>query len=340
METLEQFTDDLEVYSVDEAFLKLKDFKGTKDFPMIEDYLLHIKETVERETGIPVSVGAGPTKTLAKIANHISKGRESSKGVMSLLEKSSCDVELAKVPIEEIWGIGRALAPRLRVLGINTAKDLRDYPNERHILKEFSKVEAFRIKELQGIQKLGVSLSKSSKKSIMCSRSFGSSVGSLEELKAAVSHHAFTASTKLRKQNSTCRRLRVFIRTDRFKDVEQHYDFKEVIMDISTSDSMRIVSEALKLLEKIYIKGFKYKKAGVWLGQISSDDKLQLSLFEKHDSVKSANLMKSIDAINKKSGQNTIKFAVSTSPKKTWKATQNLKSPSYLTGWNELPKLK
>ncbi len=250
------------------------------------------------------------------------------------------DQVLSEFEIDEIWGIGRALAPRLRVLGIKTAKDLRDYSNEKHLLKLFSKVEIFRKWELQGILKFELNQTSKNKKQIMCSRSFGGTVKTLDELKAAVSHHASNATEKLRRQNSICRSVRVMIRTNRFKDSQQYYGSDEFILDMSTSDSRKIIDSALNILSRIFVKGYEYKKAGVILSGIAPSEQNQLSLFERADSVKDLNLMKSIDLINKKSGQETIKFGVSMTPKKTWRMNQNLKSPRYVSGWTELPKVK
>lgn len=340
MRTLAEFSEDLEVYSVDEAFLNLKGFIPSALYPTIEDLAFHIKSTVEKNTGIPVSIGIGPSKTLAKIANQMAKNTDSYQGVKSLMDPKVRDLDLAKIEVDDIWGIGRALAPRLRVLGIRTAKDLRDYSNEKYLLKLFSKVELFRKWELQGISKFPLSQSQNPKKQIMCSRSFGSMVKSLDELKAAVSHHVGNAAEKLRRQDSLCRALRVFIRTNRFKNTEQYYGSEEFILDMATSDTRKLTNAALTLLSRVYVPGLEYKKAGVCLTQITPVGHSQLSLFEKADSFKDTNLMKSVDLINKKSGQQTIKLGVSLSPKKTWKMNQNLKSPSYVSGWNHLPKVK
>lgn len=340
MNTLSEFSDELEVYSVDEAFLNLKGFMPSLRFPTIEDYAFHIKATVEQNTGIPVSIGIGPTKTLAKVANNVAKTNDSYKGVLSLMDLNVRDKVLSEFEVDEIWGIGRALAPRLRLLGIKTAKDFRDYPHEKHLLKSFSKVELYRKQELQGVTHFYLSQNVKGKKQIMCSRSFGGMVKTLDELKAAVTHHASSATEKLRRQGSVCRSVRVMIRTNRFKDTQQYYGSEEYVLDMSTSDTRKIINAALDVLARIYIKGHEYKKAGVILGGISSEGESQLSLFEKSDSIKDLNLMKSIDLINKKSGQETIKFGVSMTPKKTWRMNQNLKSPRYVSGWTELPKVK
>ncbi len=340
MKTLAEFSDELEVYSVDEAFLNLKGFLPTLRFPTIEDFAVHVKAKVEQNTGIPVSIGIGPTKTLAKVANQMAKDNLALKGIMSLMNPKVRDTALASFEIDDIWGIGRALAPRLRLLGIKTAKDFRDYSNEKHLLKLFTKVELYRKWELQGISKFNLNQTSKDKKQIMCSRSFGGQVTTLDELKASVVHHAASATEKLRRQNSLCRSVRVFIRTNRFKNTEQYYGADEITLDMATSDTRKIVEACLKILSSVFVSGYEYKKSGVCLSGITSSEHSQLSLFEKADTQKSLNLMKSIDLINKKSGQETIKFAVSATPKKAWRMNQNLKSPKYVSGWLELPKVK
>lgn len=339
MKTLAQFSDEIEVYSVDEAFLNIRGFSTSTEFPTLEDYLRHIKTTVEQHTGIPVSIGVGPTKTLAKVANQIAKDNEFYDGVMSLLDPEIQDQALESFELDDIWGIGRALAPRLRLLGMKSAKDFRDYPNEKQMLKLFSVVEIYRKRELQGVQKFKLENTSRNKKMILCSRSFSAAVKDLSELRASVAHHVSSATEKLRKQKSLCRTVRVFIRTNRFKESEQHYGSDEYILDMATADTRKIMDAAMKVLDKIYVKGFEYKKAGVVLGGIV-DAKTQLSLFEKMDSTKSESLMKSIDFINAKSGSETIKFAVTSNKKKSWRMAQNLKSPKYVSGWAELPKIK
>ncbi len=338
MKVLCEFSDDVEIYSVDEAFISLQGFRSSSAFPTLEDYLWHIKKTVEQNTGIPVSLGVGPTKTLAKVANQVAKNNEYCNGIMNLLDPVIQDEVLASFELDDIWGVGRALAPRLRALGLKSAKDFRDYPNEKHILNLFSIVEIFRKKELQGFQKFFLNKNSKSKKNIMCSRSFGASVKTLSELKASVAHHVSSATHKLRKQNSLCRTVRVFVRTNRFRDSKQYYGSNEYVLDMATADTRKVMIGAMRVLDKIFVEGLEYKKAGVVLGSIA-DKKTQLSLFQKMDNSKAENLMKSIDLINAKSGAETIKFAITSTPKKSWRMTQNLKSQSYVTGWGSLPKV-
>lgn len=340
MRVLREFAVKIEVYSVDEAFLDLTGYSGTKEFPTVESYARHIKDTVEKHTGIPVGVGIGPSKTLAKLANYIAKEYSYYKGVVDLTDWDLREKVLAKIEVDQIWGVGRALAPRLRLLGINTVKDFRDYPHEKKILNSFSKVELFRQKELQGLSMFGLNNEFRNKQQIMCTRSFGKSVETLDELKAAVSHHAASATEKLRKQHSVCKSVRVSIRTNRFSTDTQYSASEEIVLDASTADSNKIINAAMLALSRIYKPGLKYKKAGVYLSGFGSVEKQQLSLFEKQDSVKSVSLMSTIDSLNDKLGKGTVKFAVSDRYQTKWKMKNEMKSPDYVSSWNELPKAK
>lgn len=340
MRVLKGFSTDIEVYSVDEAFLDLSGFVPTRDFPNLESYGRHIKSTVEKFTGIPVGIGIGSTKTLAKLANFAAKEYPQFRGVVNLMDLELREKLLERIEVDEVWGIGRVLAPKLRLLGIKNVKDLRDYPYEKKLLNSFSKVEAFRQKELQGVSLFHLQNDFRIKKQIMCSRSFGKAVTTLDELKAAVSHHAASATEKLRKQNSVCSVVRVSIRTNRFAEETQYYGSDEIVLDAATADTQKIIHAAMLILKKIYRPGLKYKKAGVTLSFLGSVTKQQLSLFEKQDDVKSLSLMNTIDTLNKKLGSGTIKFAVSNRYQRQWRMKNEMKSPSYVTGWAELPKVK
>lgn len=340
MRVLKDFAVKIEVYSVDEAFLDLSGFSPTKEFPTLENYARHIKDTVEKHTGIPVGVGCGPTKTLAKLANFIAKEYPYYKGVVDLMDLTLREKVLAKIEVDNIWGVGRALAPRLRLLGISTVKEFRDYPHEKKLLNSFSKVEIYRQKELQGISMFGLNNDFRNKQQIMCTRSFGKAVETLDELKAAVSHHAASATEKLRKQNSVCNFVRVSIRTNRFSTDPQYSVSEEIALDAASADSTKIINAAMAILLKIYKPGLKYKKAGVYLSGFGSVERQQLSLFEKQDSVKSVSLMTTIDSLNDKLGRGTVKFAVSDRYQTKWKMKNDMKSPDYVSSWHELPKAK
>jgi len=335
MLTLAQFTPELEIYSVDEAFLNLAGFKDLKN------YAHEIKQTVVRNTGIPVSVGIGPTKTLAKTANYLAKKYSKFNGVVDLTKKEDQDKALAHVKVIELWGVAKATADKLNALNIYTAKDYRDFKNTRLIKNIFTKVGLQRQEELQGKSRFELELITKKKKEIMCSRSFGKPVYSLESLREAVATHITSACEKLRKQDSVCAEIQVYTRTSPFKNVPQYYGFNSSKMLSHSSDTRKVIKYALSALESLYKMGYEYKKAGVQLSQIRDRKLSQMSLFEQYEPDNSEALMRAMDEINRRDGAGTIKVAAcGLRQKKAWVMNQNRRSQRYVTGFWELKKVK
>jgi len=343
MLTLAEFTPVLEIYSVDEAFLDLsgfENFKNSGPASGLEAYGREIKRVVEKNTGIPVSIGIAPTKTLAKIANHIAKRSEKAGGVVDITSKKLQDRALAMVEVEDIWGVGRASAPKLRALGIKTAKDFRDYKNNQQIKKIFTKVGLQRKEELNGLARFELETATPKKKEIICSRTFGKSVFDLDSLRESVASYVSNACEKLRKQDSVCSVIEVYMRTSPFKNVPQYYasDFYE--MSSATSDTRKVIKYAFAVLDKLYRDGYEYKKAGVRLSKILPKTEAQMGLFEKPDSLRDETLMANMDAINSRDGNNTLKVAACGVDNRAWKMNREYKSPRYVTGWQQLPRVK
>jgi len=336
MMTLARFTPEMEVYSVDEAFLDLSQFHHFD----IEDYCHEIKRIVELNTGIPVSIGIGPSKTLAKVANHIAKKDSTKKGVMSLLDKEECDRALEKFPIGKVWGVGRQKSQKLQAINIKTAKQLRDYKNDALIQKLFTKVTRMTQDELRGITCFNLSLEVDKKKEIISSRTFGQPVFDLKSLRESVANYASLACEKLRKQDSVCSVVEVWIRTNPHKDTPQYYAVDAHKFSGQTADSKKIIKYAWQVLDKLYKQGYEYKKALVKLSGIRDKSETQLALFGENDSEKSESLMQIMDLINKRDGHNTIRSGACGVDNKAWKMRQTLKSPRFVTGWSELPRVK
>jgi len=333
MTCLSQFTPDLEVYSVDEAFLDLTGFDN------VEAYAHLIKETVLKEVGVPVSVGVAPTKTLAKLANYHAK--KNKVGVVTLLEEERQTKFLEKTPISEVWGVGRASASKFESLRVKTAKDYRDYKNHLLIKKVFTKVGLQRLEELQGKSRFLLNQEIQKKKGIMASRSFGMAVTNISDLRAAVATHASKACERLREQDSYCSYVGVSIRNSPFKNSFYYKGNDGESFESPTQDTTKVVRYALNALDKIFKAGFDYKKAGVSLHGIKDEKDTQLSLFEAPDSKKSKDLMKAVDQINKTFGAQTLKLGVcGLEEKSVWAMRMERKSPHYVTGWSELPKVK
>lgn len=336
MNTLFEFTPNLEVYSVDEAFLDLTGF----DEKTIVDYCRHIKETVERNTGIPVGIGIGRTKVLAKVANRIAKKEEKTRGVYSVLTKECLEFALNYIDIGDVWGIGRQNTVKYKVLGIHKAKQLRDYQNDGLILKQFTKVGRMIQDELRGISCFPLNDEVPKKKEIMSSRTFGRPVYDLASIRESVACYASLASEKLRKQNSVCNEVEIYIRTNPFNEgTPQYIRANSVKLPCATCDTRKIVRAAWNLLDEIFIPGFEYKKAAVKLCGIQDQEEHQVSLFGEYDTEKDLTLMRLMDRINAFEGHETLKLAACGTNKEAWFMKQVLKSPRYLTGWNELLKI-
>lgn len=336
MSTLFEFTPSLEVYSVDEAFLDLSGF----DERTIEDYCRNIKATVERNTGIPVGIGIARTKVLAKLANRIAKKDASTCGVYSTLPKSNYEYALERVEIEDVWGIGRQNTIKMKILGIHKAKHLRDFKNDKLIQQEFTKVGRMIQDELRGISCFPLTEEPPKKKEIISSRTFGKPVYELAMLRESIACYASLACEKLRKQKSVCQEVEIFIRTNPFKEsVAQYVRVNSTRLDSATCDTRKVIQVAWKLLDEIFINGYEYKKASVKLSRIQDANEHQVSLFGGYDTEKDLEIMRVMDRINLRDGHETLKVAACGVNKDAWYMNQVMKSPRYLTGWNELLKI-
>lgn len=336
MSTLTFCAPEIEVYSIDEAFLDLSGMAYDK----LESYGHWIKKTVERQTGIPVSIGIASTKTLAKMANHLGKKEEKFKGVLALTDRQRCEDALAQTKIEDIWGIGRKTASKLRLLNIKTAKDFRDYKNDYRIQKIFTKVGRQIQDELRGIPCYTLETKVEKKKSIISSRTFGQPVYDLSSLRESVASYVSLACEKLRRQNSVCSKIEVYVRTNPFKEIEQYYGLSSSKFLSHTADTRRVIKYAWSVLDQLYKDGYEYKKALVQLSGICDQSETQTSLFEHNDDLQSQKLMAVMDAINQREGPQTIRSAACGLNNKSWRMRQENKSPRYVTGWSELPTVK
>jgi DNA polymerase V len=334
MTTLSQFSPEVEVYSVDEAFMNLTGFDD------IERRARLIKQAVEDHVGIPVGVGVGPTKTLAKIANHLAKKKKETGGVVVLLDPEEQTRALRQVAVDDIWGVGRQYAIKLKNMGLNNALQFRDYPHDKHIKKLFTKVGLQMQEELKGYPRFELELATKKKKNILCSRSFSEEVKSIEALREAVAHYASQAAEKIRKQESVCTRVGVFARTSPFRKGPQHRGYETVLMLSPSSDTRKIIRYAFEALDQLFKAGYEYKKAGVTLSELYDQSHSQLSLFENSLDPKGEALMRAMDAINKKEGPGTLRVAACGNTRKAWSMNRNFLSPRYVTGWGQLPRVR
>ena len=335
METLRQFSPDMEVYSIDEAFLELTGMEHED----LRKLGRKIKTTVEQWTGIPVSVGIAPTKTLSKVANRAAKKIAEFAGVCVLGDEESIKQVLERVEVEDIWGVGWQYSKMLKRNGIYNAYQLRGV-HDAWAQKKMTVMGLNTVRELRGIPCFEIEDAPPPKKAIVCSRSFGRPVEDLGELKEALASYVTTASEKLRSQNSVASMIQVFMGTNHFKDEPQYSNHTMFELPVPTAFTPDLIHFALRTLEKIYRSGFRYKKVGVMLAGIFADGQHQYNLFEqrKYDN-KQKDLMRRIDALNVRMGKDTITYGAS-GIKRPWTMRRQKLSPSYTTDWLQLPPVK
>ncbi len=335
MSILREFSPDQEVYSIDESFLDITEFKRRD----LIAYGQQMRNRILQWTGLPVCVGIGSTKTLAKLANHCAKKQSQFNGVCNLNQLSPQEVNqlLSKIDVGEVWGIGRKLAPKLNAIGINSVLDLKQANTER-LRQQFSVVMQKTIRELNGTVCIEMEEIAPPKKQILNSRSFGIPVRDFASLSESVTLYMSHAAEKLRKQHSYAGSVFVHIRTSPFKPEEPYYsNGMAVSLPSPTDDTRQLVNVALWCLRKLYKSNFNYQKAGVMLSDLVPAEGCQTDLFASGETpLKSSKLMTVMDGINKKMGKASIKLA-SEGCKRPWKMKQENKSPSYTTCWNELP---
>ncbi|MCF7858994.1 MAG: Y-family DNA polymerase [Candidatus Cloacimonetes bacterium] len=335
MDTLSIFTPELEIYSIDEAFLSLKGF----EYKDLTQYGREIKETVKKHVGLPVSVGIGPTKTLAKIANHFAKKHNFAEGVFDITDHPDHDKILRWTQVENIWGIGRQYAKMLRRNGITNAFEFTQAP-DKWIQKKMTIVGLRTVKELRGISCLDLEKDIKPKKEIVSSKSFGNPVTDLQNLLEATSDYCTTAVKKLRSENQVASLVIVFLSTNRFKNEPQYANYAKVRLPLPSGYTPDFIHAANKILKRIYRPGYKYKKVGVMLADIIHQSKAPLDLFQPtylDDDRKI--IMDCMDDINEKMGSHKITYA-SSGIKKTWQMRREQLTPSYTTSWQHIPVVK
>lgn len=335
MDIISQFSPEIEIYSIDESFLELSGFRN-RDLTL---YMTELKEAVVKSTGIPVSIGIASTKTLAKLANHVAKRNKSHNGVFNLLTAPAIDEVLLQVPVEDIWGIGRQYSKFLLDNNIFTAYDLK-YSNDEWIDKYLTSVGHKTVLELRGKSCLDLDILNPPKKSIVSSKSFGRAVSSLQEMEEAVASYTTVAADKLRQQNSVASVISIFITTNKFKDVPQYDNNASFRFTNPTAYTPDFIAIALKILRRIYRPGFFYKKAGVMLSDITSENNLPYDIFTPlYLDTPKKEIMVVMDKINNTYGENTL-FSCSHGVKKKWRMRRNMLSPRYTTSWKDIPKVR
>lgn len=335
MQTLASFAPSIEIYSIDEAFLALDGF----DHYNLREYGLNIAQTVQRNTGIPVSVGIAPTKTLAKLAGHFAKKYPAYKGNCVIDTEKKRIKALSLTPVEEIWGIGRKYARILQNRNIHTALQLAE--TDEATLRKYLTVMGTRIRaELNGTPCIELEDHPPAKQQICTSRSFGNMLTEYGPISEAVAQFAATCAAKLRSQHSCAGSVMVFLCTNRFHtETTQYYGNTLVSVSIPTSASNELVTAALKGLKKIYRTGYSYKKTGVILTDIIPDAPAQGDLFDVVDRGKQKKLMQTVDDINLSYGRDTLRLGAQGFGR-DWKMKNERKSPGYTTRLGDIITVK
>ncbi len=328
MTLLSKFSPDQEIYSIDESFLDLTTFKS-KD---LIKYGQQIKTKIKQWTGLPVSIGIGSTKTLSKLANHIAKKNPSFKGVCNLnaMDQDTLETWMSHIPVNEVWGVGRSLAPKLNQLGIKTVLDLKNAEPD-YIRQQFSIVLEKTVRELNGVMCMELKDVEDPNKEIMVSRSFGRRVKDKQELIEAITSYTSRAAERMRKQESVATSLYVYIRTSSHDDKKQYANGVNVPLFQPSDDSMVLTNAALLGLDYIYRDGYDYQKAGITLCNLTSKHKMQGNLF---NNTISHSRMKIMDTINQR-WKGKLKLG-SEGVTKEWEMKAQFKSRNYTTNWDQL----
>ena len=331
MTILRGFSPRTEVYSIDECFVDLT------GIPHLHEVSYAMRERVGRWTGIPVCIGIGPTKTLAKLANHIAKKHPRSRGVFNYnaLTPEQKARLLRQIPVEEVWGVGRQLTQRLALHGIQTVLDLQQ-AHVPTLRAEFGVVMEKTQRELQEIPCVEVQEVQPDRQQIISSRSFGGMVTELPVLKDAISTFVANACAKLRAQNSRASVIQVFLLTNRFRqDLPQYSPSLAVPLPHPTHDTREVNRWAAYLCDCMFKPGYQYKKAGIMLSDIRPAPHWQGDLLERAPPVNDS-LMQALDALNQRYGRGTVKVSTQ-GAYPDWQMRQERKSPHYTTSWEEMP---
>ena len=333
MNVLSDLCPEIDIYSIDEAFLDLRTFRKNID---LVNFAYDCKKRIKDWIGVPVSIGIAPTKTLAKLANKVAKDDPRFDGVVILSEPRIIRHFLKSMPIEKIWGIGRKLTAKLENIDIKTAYDLSQV-DSRLIGDNFNVVLERTVRELKGQSCITLHDFMEPKKQIMVSRSFGRSIRSKSVLSEAISFHASRAAEKLRHEKQKCRLTTAFIRSNRFNTrVRQIYAAKSFELVHPTDDTRIIIKNANRILDQIFADGYQYAKAGILLSDFTNKYGYQMSLFDKKRDEKIASrLMETVDYINlmeiAKIGFGNQGY------RNTWRMKREIKSKRYTTKIEEIP---
>ena len=333
METLAKFASEVEIYSIDEAFLALNGFENYE----LNTYCSYIRHTIKQWIGIPVSIGVSSTKTLSKIANNLAKKNEEYQGVCILKTWFDISEALKLTDIGDVWGIGRRLTNFLNKYNVSTAYDFIQL-DRGWVRKNMGVVGEKTFLELCGVSCIELDLVPSDKKSCCVSRSFSKPIETLYDLEESVSTYGSRVAEKIREERLVAESMSVFVLTNYFNRKEKQYSNSiKLQLPYPTNDSIKIVKRSLEGIRKIYRKGYRYKKAGVILYGLTNASQTRGLL--DNDRENSDAIMSTLDRINHRYGSSTIRLA-SEGITKSWRMKREKVSPCYTTRFDELVKVK
>ncbi len=339
MTILKQFVSKVEVYSIDEAFLKLDFLK--QDEQQLFQFCIQLRRVIRQWTGIPVSIGLGNTKTLAKLANRIAK-KNREEGVFIFEKNKSYREVLKELSVGKVWGIGNRSAHRLdHFFDIKTIFELMQV-REQWMRKEFGVTGLRTLRELKGFPCYVLENPDAGRKNLLVSRSFRKDVNELSELTEAISVFTSLLGEKLRKFHYRAGVLTVFIRANKHRNKRpdgRYYFSQSLELPIPTSNTNRLITHATDMVRQLFDKATNYKKAGIIASYLRPEESLQGHLFESEkEEIRLQSLMKTMDAINKKNGRNTVYFS-SCGSHHGWRMFCEMRSPNYTTSWKDIPEI-
>jgi DNA polymerase V len=331
MSVLQQMEPEVEIYSIDEAFVRLPPQHEQR----AEEQGRALKERVERCVGIPVSVGLARTKTLAKLAARAAKKNGACNGVFAL-DADNAKRLLAATPVHDVWGVGCRLTKKLNRLGIYTALELADSDGRR--IRRHCGLPLLRtVMELRGKPCIELEKCPPARKSVVSSRSFSRPLTSLQDLREAVSSYISIGARKLRDQGLAAANLHVFLSTSRYRtDIPRFSGSRMAVLDEPTACTATLIRAGMRELERLYKKNLPYNKAGIMLTGLSDAAVRQRNLFQASTEEKSRPLMEALDRVNDRWGRDVLRYA-SSGLQREWRMKQAKKSPAYTTCWDELP---
>ena len=333
MKVIKEFSDKMEIYSIDEAFISLSFVENQR----LNEYGKEIRERILKWTGIPTSIGIANTKTLSKVANYIAKKNKT--GVIVLDKEKDIDEELKKFDISNIWGVGKQLSKLYMKNNINTAYKLKNISNT-WVKKNTNVLGAKTVMELRGVPCVELQTIESKRKSCCVSRSFGKKVENIEKLKESITTHCLSAAEKIRGDDQVTKSVTVSIRTSPFDRHREYYSNSITIdLPIATNNSIELIKAAIEGLMAIYKYGYFYQKSGITLSNLNDAGKEEFNLLAPLLETKSKSLMKAIDSTNIRYGRNSISIAQA-GVSNTWKMRREHFSKIDTTSFNSLPMIK